>query len=228
MLHELERLRDRRQIFRDRKHAGEVLAGMLEGHLPEATRILAIPAGGVPVAAAVAEALGAPLDVAVVSKVTPSRNTEVGYGAVAFDGSVRLDDGRRRQLSVSEAEAEADVARTVARVRRRLELLRPDGGPLVGPGETAVLVDDGLASGTTMALAVEAIRKAGAARVVVAVPTGSGLATARLATVADDLHCANVRTGPFFAVADAYERWSDETEDAVLTILRRHRRSHPR
>jgi predicted phosphoribosyltransferase len=228
MLHEMARLRDRRHVFRDRTHAGEVLAGMLEGHVPAAARVLAIPAGGVPVGAALAEALGAPLDVAVVSKVTPSRNSEVGYGAVAFDGSVRVDDRRRRQLSVSEAEAEADVARTVARVRRRVELLRPGGGPIVEPGEAAVLVDDGLASGTTMELAVEAIRKAGAARVAVAVPTGSGLAAARLATIADELFCANVRTGPFFAVADAYERWSDETEDAVLAILRRHRRSHPR
>ncbi len=228
MLHELERLRDRLHVFRDRGHAGEVLAGMLEGHVPAAARILAVPAGGVPVGAALAEALRAPLDVAVVSKVTPSRNSEVGYGAVAFDGSVRVDDRRRRQLSVSKAEAEADVARTVARVRRRVELLRPGGEPLVEHGETAVLVDDGLASGTTMELAVDAVRKAGAARVVVAVPTGSGLATGRLATIADDLFCANVRTGPFFAVADAYERWSDETEDAVIAILHRHRRSHPR
>ncbi len=228
MLHELQRLRERRHVFRDRRHAGEVLAGMLEGRVPAAARILAIPAGGVPVAAALAEALGAPFDVAVVSKVTPSRSAEVGYGAVAFDGSVRVDDRRRHQLSVSEADVEADVARTVARVRRRVDLLRPGGEPLVARGDDVVLVDDGLASGTTMELAVEAIRKAGASRVVVAVPTGSGMATAHLAAIADDLFCANVRTGPIFAVADAYERWNDESEDAVLAILRRHRRSHPR
>jgi predicted phosphoribosyltransferase len=166
-----------------------------------------------------AEALQLPLDVAVVSKITPARNTEVGYGAVAFDGTVRVNDHRRLQLGVSDQEAEADVARTVARVRRRAERLRPGGGPLAAPGDVAVLVDDGLASGLTMELAVEAIRRAGAGRVIVAVPTGSGQAVARLAAIADELYCANVRTGPIYAVADAYVRWADEDEASVRKIL---------
>jgi predicted phosphoribosyltransferase len=228
MIHELPELRNRIQVFRDRAHAGEVLARMLEGRLPAGSRILAIPAGGVPVAAAVAGALGLPLDVAVVSKVTPSWNSEVGYGAVAFDGRARLDAGARARLGVDDREAREGTDRTVAKVRRRLEALRAGLGPVVAPGDTAVLVDDGLASGLTMAAAVEAVRGAGAGRIVVAVPTGSGRAVQRLAAVVDEVHCANVRTGWSYAVADAYERWSDVDEETVRDLLDRQRPSGPR
>ncbi len=223
MIHELEELRDRRRVFRDRKHAGEVLAAMLDRRVPGGARVLAIPAGGVPVAAVVAERLGLPLDVAVVSKITPAWHSEVGYGAVAFDGRVEVDEDLRRALGVEEGEVAADVERTVVKVRRRVDLLRGGRGAVVTPGDAVVLVDDGLASGTTMALAVAAVRAAGASPVVVAVPTGSARAVERMAAVADEVHCANVRTGRSFAVADAYERWADEAEDDVRAILARGR-----
>lgn len=221
MVRELRELRDRTHVFRDRRHAGEVLARMLEGQLPPGAKILAIPAGGVPVAAAIAQALTLPLDVAVVSKVTPAWNTEVGYGAVAFDGRVRLDREMMAALRVDEQEAREGIERTVAKVRRRVKLLRASAEPVVAPGGPAVLVDDGLASGFTMATAVEAVRDAGAGRVVVVVPTGSGSAVERLASSADEVYCANVRTGWSFAVADAYERWSDEDDATILDILTR-------
>jgi len=217
-------MRDRKRVFEDRRHAGAVLAGMLAGKLPAGSRILAIPAGGLPVAAAVAEALGLPLDVAVVSKVTPSWNTEVGYGAVAFDGRVRVDAGRRSALGVDEPGARKDVDRAVAKVRRRVERLRAGRGPLVAPGDTAVLVDDGLASGITMALAAEAVRGAGAGCIIVAVPTGHESAVTRLAAAVDEVYCANVRSGRSFAVADAYENWSDLDDAMALEILDRARR----
>jgi predicted phosphoribosyltransferase len=201
---------------------------MLQGRLPAGARILAIPAGGVPVAAAVAGELGLALDVAVVSKITPSWNTEVGYGAVAFDGRVRVEDARRRRLHVPEEDVARDTARARERVRRRVALLRPSGGPLVAEGDTAVLVDDGLASGVTMETAIEAVRDAGAGRVVVAVPTGAASTVERMAALADEVHCANVRTGWSFAVADAYERWTDEDDDGVRALLDRARRAAPR
>jgi predicted phosphoribosyltransferase len=201
---------------------------MLQGRLPAGARILAIPAGGVPVAAAVAGELGLALDVAVVSKITPSWNTEVGYGAVAFDGRVRVEDARRRRLHVPEEDVARDTARARERVRRRVALLRPAGGPLVAEGDTAVLVDDGLASGVTMETAIEAVRDAGAGRVVVAVPTGAASTVERMAALADEVHCANVRTGWSFAVADAYERWTDEDDEGVRALLDRARRAAPR
>ncbi|MEE8197803.1 MAG: hypothetical protein V3T69_11570, partial [Acidiferrobacterales bacterium] len=86
-IHTLTRLGDRAGVFCDRTHAGEVLADMLQGICVAQPLILGIPAGGVPVAAAIAPRLGAPLDVAVVSKITLPWNTEAGYGAVAFDGT---------------------------------------------------------------------------------------------------------------------------------------------
>jgi predicted phosphoribosyltransferase len=219
MVHELSQLRDRTHVFKDRRHAGEVLARMLAGSLPAGARILAIPAGGVPVAAAMAKALRLQLDVAVVSKITPAWHSEVGYGAVAFDGRVRVDAERMAQLGVDEQEAREDVDRTVAKVRRRVQSLRAGRGPIVAPGEVAVLVDDGLASGLTMVTAAEAVRDAGAGRIVVAVPTGSESSVRRLAAAADEVHCSNVRTGPSFAVADAYQSWSDLDDAAVLEIL---------
>ena len=219
MIHELSELRDRTRVFRDRSHAGEVLARMLAGRIPKDARILAVPAGGVPVAAGIAKALGLPLDVAVVSKVTPSWNTEVGYGAVAFDGRVRIDARRQAALGVNEADRTRDVDRTLAKVRRRVRILRAGRGTLVPPGDTVILVDDGLASGITLATAVEAVRAAGAGQIIVAVPTGHEDAIVRIAGVADQVHCANVRSGRTFAVADAYQSWMDLDDAAVLKAL---------
>jgi len=216
---ELPELRDRTLVFRDRREAGEVLARMLEGHLPVRARILAIPAGGVPVAVPIAEALHLPLDVAVVSKVTPSWNSEVGYGAVAFDGRVRLDEKAMAHLRVDAREAREGVERTLAKVRRRVQSLTEGSPAPLAPGETAVLVDDGLASGFTMTIAIEAVRGAGAGRVIVAVPTGSERTVNRVASSADEVYCANVRAGWSFAVADAYESWTDVDDRAVLEIL---------
>lgn len=216
-------MRDRIRVFEDRRHAGEVLARLLEGRLPAGTRVLAIPAGGVPVAAEVARALGFPLDVAVVSKVTPSWNTEVGYGAVAFDGRARLDARARALLGIDDDEAREGTRRTLEKVRRRVERLRAGLGPLVTPDATLLLVDDGLASGLTMTLAVEALRAAGAGRILVAVPTGSTSAVRRLEELVDEVVCANVRSGRSFAVADAYQAWSDVDEETVRETLERHR-----
>jgi predicted phosphoribosyltransferase len=158
--------------------------------------------------------------VAVVSKVTPSWNPEVGYGAVAFDGRVRIDAEARARLRVGERESTRDAERAIAKVRRRVEALRAGRGPLLSPGDTVVLVDDGLATGLTMETAVESVREGGAGCVIVAVPTGSADAVRRIGTIADEVFCANVRGGRIFAVADAYERWSDVEEATLAGLLR--------
>jgi len=119
-LHEQPGLRDRVRVFRDRTHAGEVVAGMLGELRGSDTTVLAIPAGGVPVGAAIASALALPLDVAVVSKITLPWNTEVGYGAVAFDGTVRLNEELVRGVGLAEEEIRRGVEATMAKVRRRV------------------------------------------------------------------------------------------------------------
>lgn len=219
-LHDRSDLRDRARVFRDRFHAGSVLAEMLEALRCSDARVVAIPAGGVPVAATLARALELELDVAVVSKVTLPWNTEVGYGAVAFDGSVLLNEPLLRETGLTPAEVEQGLAATREKVARRVAALRGNTQTL-SPAPTSVLVDDGLASGFTMRVAILALRAIGARRVVIAVPTAS-LRTARaLAPEVDELYCANVRSGSSFAVADAYEHWSDVEEGEAAAILRR-------
>lgn len=206
-------------MFRDRTHAGLELASLLEGGVTPETLVLAIPAGGVPVAVAMARPLGLELDLAIVSKITLPWNTESGYGAVAFDGSVLLNEAYLRELPLSKEDVEAGIARTRAKVERRARELRGDAPPLCVAGRDVLLVDDGLASGFTMRAAVAAARSLGAESVSLAVPTGHVRAIESLIDDVARLVCANVRGGYSFAVAEAYERWVDVSEDEVKALL---------
>ena len=181
--------------------------------------VLAIPAGGVPVAAPIAGRLALPLDLAVVSKITLPWNPEMGYGAVAFDGSVHVNDWLVRQCGLSEAQVEAGVARTREKVARRSAELREGRSYAAVGGADAVLVDDGLASGFTMRAAVAAVRSAGAATITVAVPTAHESAARAIAGSVEAIYCPNVCAGDRFAVADAYKAWSDVEEETVRAIL---------
>lgn len=224
-VYEDKSLRDRRGVFADRTDAGGAVADLLAAHGPSEALLLAIPAGGVPVAAVVARRLGWPLEVAVVSKITPPWSTEVGYGAVAFDGTVRMNEAFVARMDMSPDEVRDGVQRTRRKVERRMKLLRGDGPMPDLSGRSVVLVDDGLASGVTMLAAVEACRKAGAAEIVVAVPTAHDDSARRLAKTAARVIAANIRTGFTFAVADAYRHWSDLSEVKVRAILDEFRRS---
>ncbi len=225
-IHDRPELRDRHHVFRDRSHAGAVVAGMLEALRGSDACLLAIPAGGVPVAAAMSRALGLRLGVAVVSKITPPWNSEVGYGAVAFDGSVRLNDELVSRLGLSDRDVREGIEATLEKVRRRVPALRGSVDPSELAGHLVVLVDDGLASGFTMRAAVEAVRGCGSERVVIATPTGSARAAQALAPQVEDLFCANVRGGWRFAVAEAYEEWTDVDEAQAAAILAQARLSH--
>jgi predicted phosphoribosyltransferase len=216
---ELEKLHDRLGVFADRAEAGEVLAGMLSSLASQQPRVLAIPAGGVPVAAPVALRLGCPLDVAVVSKITLPWNTEAGYGAVAFDDSVRLNHELAARQALSQEQIEAGIRATREKVRRRVKLFRGERHFPAVTDRAVILVDDGLASGFTMMTAVEALRNLGADNLVVAVPTGHDHALALVAPLVDALYCANVRSGWSFAVAAAYRQWSDVNEEEVRRLL---------
>ena len=217
---ELPGLRDRLQVFRDRTHAGEILAGMLEDYRSSQTLVMAIPAGGIPVAAALARMLILPLDVAVVSKITLPWNTEVGYGAVAFDGTTRLNRDLLPRLRLSEQEIEAGKAATAGKVEGRVDRFRGSRPYPDFTKEKVILVDDGLASGFTLLVGVEALKKSGAREIIVAVPTGSSSTVQRVAAEVNSLYCANIRGGWSFAVADAYERWTDVAEEEALRIYK--------
>lgn len=220
-IREIAALRDRTDVFSDRDEAGARLAELVRALDPANAVICAIPSGGVPVALAVARETGLPLDVAVVSKITLPWNTESGYGAVAFDGTTRINERLVKQVGLLPSQVEEGTVSTRRKVERRARRFREgDVGPEVR-GRAAILVDDGLASGFTMRVAIEAIRRAGASKVIVAVPTGHAAAVEAMAEEADEVLCANIRGGHSFAVADAYQKWTDVPEVVAIDALER-------
>lgn len=212
-------LRDGLHIFRDRAHAGRTLAGMLDSYRGKDALVLAIPAGGVPVASVIAGDLDLPLDIVVVSKITLPWNTEAGYGAVAFDGTVLLNEKLLPRLGLSEQEIQEGIERTSQKVARRVISLRGERAFPDFSQQPAILVDDGLASGFTLLAGVEALRKAKAGRIIVAIPTGHWDSVQMIAPRVDAVYCANIRRGLSFAVADAYQKWSDVSDEDVATIM---------
>jgi predicted phosphoribosyltransferase len=193
---------------------------MLKKYKGSDAMVLAIPAGGVPVGAAIAHELGLPLKVVPVSKVLFPWTTEGGFGAVAFDGTEWIDQAavenfglQTEQIEKAIAEARAKVERRNRRFSTRSEL------PQLG-GKTAILVDDGIAAGSTMRTAITALRKRGAGRIVVAVPTAHDRSVHALSKLADEIVCPDIRGGLRFAVADAYEEWRDLSDDEIEAMLK--------
>jgi predicted phosphoribosyltransferase len=222
---DLPELRDRIAVFRDRDHGGEILAKMLKDYTGGDSIIVAIPAGGVPVAKVMAERLNLALDLAVVSKITLPWNTEAGYGAVAFDGTVRLNDNLVARFGLTKDQIQEGIDKTSQKVAKRMKNLRGAGAWPGYSGQQVILVDDGLASGFTMLVAIEALKKTGIGSLNVAVPTGFDRSLRRIASEVDILYCANIRGGLSFAVADAYIKWSDVSEAEAATLLADFQRS---
>jgi putative phosphoribosyl transferase len=220
-IYDQPQLRDRLRVFRNRAHAGTVLATMLESSYEMRARIFAIPAGGVPVAAVIAESLELPLDIAVVSKITFPWNSEAGYGAVAFDGTVRLNDKLLSQCRLSEHTIQEGIEKTLNKVRRRVKEFYGQQECSQVLQHPVIVVDDGIASGFTLHVAVEALRNMGAHYITIAVPTGHEDAVHRIAQEVEAVYCANLRGGWVFAVADAYEQWSDVDEEEAIEIYKR-------
>lgn len=218
--------RERDGIFRDRRQAGRILADMMTDQLAPDCLVLAIPAGGVPVACTLAEMLALDSDVVVVSKITFPWNSEAGYGAVAQNGLVRLNDRILAEVRLNKAQIREGISATTAKVNRRVRAFR-GGRPVPDVhGRPAVIVDDGLASGTTMSVAIEAVTKMGAASISAAIPTGHLESISRISVEVERIYCANVRSGIRFAVAAAYQRWSDVAEsEAIAMMSERHRLS---
>lgn len=206
-------------MFHDRTRAGEVLAGMLEAYRGSSALILAIPAGGVPVAAEIARRLGLGLDVAVVSKILLPWTTEAGFGAVAFDGSVWINEEDVLDYHLSRADVQRSTERARDKVERRLTRLRGKRPLPLFAARQLILVDDGIAAGSTLRTAIAALRRQGASEIVVAVPTGHLRSVQLIAELADAVYCANIRGGSRYAVADAYAEWRDLNEDEVAAIL---------
>ncbi|NPA49550.1 MAG: phosphoribosyltransferase [Thermodesulfobacteria bacterium] len=208
-------------VFKDRWEAGAVLAEMLrekyEG-APE-TIVLAIPAGGVPVGLVIAKELRLPFDLLIVRKIHFPDNPEAGFGAITFDGEVLLNEELVAYAGLDESTIERQIALEKKDLAERERLFRR-GKPFPDlSGQTVILVDDGLASGYTMLAAVKSVAKRGARKIVVAVPTASERAIKQLSPFVDEIYCPNVRSGAFFAVADAYQNWYDLSREEVMALL---------
>jgi predicted phosphoribosyltransferase len=214
----LQELHHRERVFRDRASAGKVLAHMLEKYRNSDAIVMAIPAGGVAVAVVIAEELSLPLDLAVVSKITLPWNSEAGYGAVAFDGTVILNDDFLSRLNLSQEEIQKGIRKTAQKVLLRMKTLRGDR-PLPDFRRPIILVDDGLASGFTLRVAIEALRKAGSQHIILAVPTAHEESMDKVIDEVKAIYCPNIRGGWMFAVADAYEHWRDLDEEEVKKLL---------
>ncbi|NIT35200.1 MAG: phosphoribosyltransferase [candidate division Zixibacteria bacterium] len=205
-------------MFKDRRDAGIKLAHALAKYKGGNVLVLAIPRGGVEVAYQVAQFLGADLSLLVSRKLPYPDNPEVGFGAVAEDGSTLIFGEAARWLS--RETVERIIKTQIEEIGRRIEVLR-NGRPLPAmAGRTVILVDDGLAMGSTMRVAVALCRKAKAEKIIVAVPVAGKEVAEGLTKIVDEL--VVLETPPYFyAVAQVYENWYDVPDEEVLAIMER-------
>jgi predicted phosphoribosyltransferase len=206
--------------FRDRRDAGAALGkALLRDRDWQDPVVLALPRGGVPVAAEVARELDAPLDILVVRKIGHPRHEEFAIGALASGGTMVLNPETDSFLGeVSPAEVDRIAQRERAELERRESLYRGDHAPVAVEGREVILVDDGLATGATMRAAVQAVRQLGPARVTVAVPVGAHESCDALRSVADSVVC--IRTPePFGGVAQWYSDFPQTSDDEVRSLL---------
>jgi putative phosphoribosyl transferase len=205
--------------FRDRVDAGRLLAQRL-GHLRQHNPIvIGLPRGGVPVAAEIARELHAPLDIVLVRKVGAPHRAELAAGAVGEDG-VTVQNGLVLQgLGLSWEDLSRQVRRERAEVERRAVSLRPGRERVDLAGRTVILVDDGIATGSTVVAATRVIRSQGADQVVLAVPVAPPDALERMAELTDEVICLYAPT-QFFAVGQWFEDFRQVSDREVRELLR--------
>jgi predicted phosphoribosyltransferase len=208
-------------IFADRREAGRVLADKLKEYADRPdVLVLALPRGGVPVAYEVAKALHAPLDVFLVRKLGLPGREELAMGAIASGGVIVLNENVVRGLGIPKEVLESVIATEKKELERRERLYRGDRPVPDVRGRTVILVDDGLATGSTMRAAVAALRQQGPARIIVAVPIGAPETCTEFEREADGVVCA-VTPQPFYAVGLWYTDFSQTTDEEVHELLKR-------
>jgi predicted phosphoribosyltransferase len=208
------------RLFRDRRDAGRVLARLLGDYRGRTdVVVLGLPRGGVPVAYEVAAAIEAPLDVFVVRKLGVPGHEELAVGAISSGGVVVQNDDVVRGLGIPPQLVERLVDRERKELLRREQAYR-DGRPMLElTQQTAILVDDGLATGASMRAAVQGLRRLRPGRIVMAVPTAPRPTCARFRAVVDEVVCATTPV-PFFAVGQAYRDFRQTTDEEVRDLLR--------
>ena len=216
---EMRELRNKNYVFRNRVHAGELLASKLKPYVGKDSIVLAIPSGGVPIGSTIAKELGLQMDLIIVRKLPIPYNTEAGFGSMSWNGEVKLNEKLVEQLQLSDPEIDSIIRDVKSELDKRMEIFRGNRPFPELKGKTAIIVDDGLASGYTLLAAISSVKRLSPARIIVAVPTASKNAVDLLAPYVDEIFCLNIRETKIFAVADAYQEWHDLTQQEVLKLL---------
>jgi putative phosphoribosyl transferase len=205
-------------VFEDRTHGGRELTGQLLGLRDERPVVFGVPRGGIPVAAEVARGLDAPLEVLVVRKLGAPGNRELAVGAVAEGGTAIIDRGLARRVGVTAYAIELLLEREERELRRQVKRFRDDFGPADVRGHTALVVDDGLATGLSDLAAVRVLRSRDARRIVVAAPVGSPEAVEMLRGEADEVVCHTI-PARMLGVGRWYQDFSPVSDEEVLATL---------
>jgi putative phosphoribosyl transferase len=206
-------------LYRDRLEAGRILATKLTAYADRKdVVVLALPRGGVPVAFEVAKALQAPLDVFVVRKLGVPGHEELAMGAIATGGVYVVNEHVVHMLAIPDSVIEEVAEREQKELERREQLYRDDLPPSDVRDRTIILVDDGLATGSTMRAAVAALRKQHPAHIVVAVPVAAPVVRDEFKTEVDEIVCASTPE-PFFGVGYWYEDFSQTSDEEVHDLL---------
>jgi predicted phosphoribosyltransferase len=209
-------------FFKNRTEAGKLLAEALKDAGGDVV-VLAVPRGGVVVGYEVASALGAQLDVVITRKIGAPDNPELAVGAVAEDGTYLLDQSIVDMLNVPEGYVEEEVERQKAEIKRRLKTYRSDADSVEIAGRNVILVDDGVATGSTLRAALRSLQNRGAKSVTVAVPVGPPDTIAQMRREADRVVCLST-PDPFYAIGEFYENFDQTSDEEVIALLERCRR----
>lgn len=207
-------------MFSDRTDAGRQLGAAVSAYRGQPVLVLALPRGGVPVGLEVARVLDAPLDVLLVRKITAPSHPELAIGAVV-DGSppqLLLEEQIVAATGATQDHIKAEKARQLREIERRRQLYRGDRPPPATQGLTVIVVDDGIATGATMRIALRALARSGAARVIVAVPVAPPDVLERIRPEADEVICLRMPE-PFHAVGMHYRDFDQTSDDEVVRAL---------
>jgi predicted phosphoribosyltransferase len=215
-------------IFENRNDAGRKLATELRDYDNRSAVVLAIPNGGVPLAVELANALNADLDLVVCRKISIPINPGAGFGAVADDGTIILNEEAVSKFGLNKQQIEYEASRVRAEIKQRSLLYRASRPPVSVTGKTVIIVDDGLASGFTMIAAVESVRHRRPKEIIVAVPVASATALKQIENIADKVVTCATGVMPRFHISDFYRQLPDISDDQVIQSIKQWQTRHLR
>lgn len=207
------------KLFRDRVEAGKRLVSTLIDFAGKNAIVLAIPRGGIVVGFEVAQALGLPLDVIIPRKISAPDNPELAVGAVTEDGTLILDESLIKHLRVPEDYIKEESERQRLEIERRLKLYRGEALYPSLKNRDVIIVDDGIATGSTMKAALASVRKRGAKTIVVAIPVGPPSTIRELNKEADRVVCLHTPES-FYAIGQFYEDFAQTVDEEVIRLLK--------